>query len=289
MNTNDKGMTDEKAFLDYLASHPGKPSGIDEIAIRADLNGMNDRDYSLVLGQSGPDVTVDDLLDSRDWECGPEGVLAEESHLTAIRNGTVEYLADPAAVPAAHWQLCEELSKAVDGDADKLTAVLGAIRAYRSRTKPAEFMLHQEDMEFLARAYLDKAIGLHCYYFFTGGCDGAAEAMRLEARFETVAEYLGETKRQEIIDALDEHKARRNGDSWQVFKSSWEDFWSTPADREAILRLAATLPDDLSEIDTAGEFYEVLEQARGGRKPEEEDSRDVESEILDPVDPKKVN
>lgn len=272
MNTNDKSMTDEKAFLDYLASHPGKPSGIDEIALRADLNGMNDRDYSLVLGQSGPDVTVNDLLDSRDWECGPEGVIDE--NCTAVRDGTVEFLADPAAVPAAHWQLREEISKAVDGDADKLAAVIRAIRTYRSRTKPAEFMPHQEDMEVLARAYLDKAIGLYCYYFFTGGCDGAAEAMRLEARFETVAEHLGEAKRMQIIDALDEHEARKNGDSWQVFKSTWEDFWSTPADRDAILRLAATLPDDLSEIDTAGEYYDVLEKARGARKPEEENSRD---------------
>lgn len=33
MNTNDKSMTDEKALLDYLGSHPDKPNGIDEISI----------------------------------------------------------------------------------------------------------------------------------------------------------------------------------------------------------------------------------------------------------------
>ena len=151
------------------------------------------------------------------------------------------------------------------------------------------FIPDQEDMEFLAYAYLDKAMGLHCYYFFTGACDGAAEAMRLEARFEDVAKYLGQAKRQEIIDLVDKRGYETSGDEWEAFKSTAEGFWSTPADREAILRLAASLPDDLSQLDIGGEFYEGLEQARGGRKPEEEDSRDVESENLDPVDPEKMN
>lgn len=155
--------------------------------------------------------------------------------------------------------------------------------------EPAEFMPHQEDMEVLARAYLDKAIELHCYYFFKGACDAETEAMRLTARFEDVAKYLGQAKRQEIIDLVDKRGYETSGDEWEAFKSTSEGFWSTPADREAILRLAASLPDDLSQLDIGGEFYEVLEQARGGRKAEEDDGRDGECEIFDPVDPKKGN
>ena len=44
MNTNNKNITDEKALMDYLANHPEKPSGIDKIAIRADLNGLDNKE-----------------------------------------------------------------------------------------------------------------------------------------------------------------------------------------------------------------------------------------------------
>jgi len=133
-------------------------------------------------------------------------------------------------------------------------------------TQRLAFIPDQEDLEFLARAYLEKAIGLHWYYFYTGGCDGAAEAMRLTARFEDVANCLGEGKRREIIDTLDEHEARANGDSWQAFKATCDGFWSTPANHDAILRLAASLPDDLSELDIGPDYFEVLEQARFGSR-----------------------
>jgi hypothetical protein len=62
-----------------------------------------------------------------------------------------------------------------------------------------------------------------------------------------------------------------------------------PADCDAILRLAATLPDDLSEIDIYAEYSNVEEKTRGGSKTEEEHGRDHESKILDPADPKNVN
>jgi hypothetical protein len=137
--------------------------------------------------------------------------------------------------------------------------------------EPAEFMPHQEDMEVLARAYLDKAIELHCYSFVNGACDAETEAMRVTARFEVVAKYLGQAKRQEIIDLVDKRGYETSGDEWEAFKSTAEGFWSTPADRGAILRLAASLPDDLSQLGIGSEYCEVLEQARGGRNPEEED------------------
>lgn len=193
---------------------------------------------------------------------------------------------DPLEIKDAQASLIEEARVAACDDRDDVCEILEGgpidsenrssagieLRANPAPLSPTEgrtfpeYVPDEWDMKMLARAYLDKAIDLHCYYFFTGACDAETEAMRLTARFEDVAKYLGQAKRQEIIDLVDKRGYETSGDEWEAFKSSSEGFWSTPADREAILRLAASLPDDLSRLDIGAEYYEVLEQARGGKK-----------------------
>ena len=52
-------------------------------------------------------------------------------------------------------------------------------------------------------------------------------------RFERVATPLGEKKRQEVIDGLDNWRSVKYGDEWQVFKEKWQPgFWSPPDEED---------------------------------------------------------
>lgn len=136
-----------------------------------------------------------------------------------------------------------------------------------------ELVLDQFDVETLAREYLEKSIDLFSFSFFTGNCEEAM-AQRLWDRFETVVAVLGEVERQRFIDELDFLESKRQGDDWQVFKSTWKPgFFSTPADQEAIKRLATSILDHFDNLDDDAfssvldryglDFLAVLEKATG--------------------------
>lgn len=127
------------------------------------------------------------------------------------------------------------------------------------------FVPDQRDMEQLALSYLDEAVRLHCFSFFTGCCEGRRADLRHD-RFERVAGHLGEEKRREIIDAVDRYMARDKGDEWQVFKYTCRPgFWSTPAKFDAVVRVAESFPEVLppeEEDKYGGEYLRTLEAVR---------------------------
>ena len=161
----------------------------------------------------------------------------------------------------------DELLDGVIGERlDRLDALL--------KGNPTAFIANEEDIELLAGAYVEKAVGFLCHYFFTGArnCDHAGS--RLLSRFETVAKYLSEGKRQKLIDAVDERRKKIYGDKWQAFKSTLDDFWSTPANRAAIQRVSKSMPDKLPKFDISYEYYSVLQQARNRECLGEDDDQD---------------
>jgi hypothetical protein len=127
-----------------------------------------------------------------------------------------------------------------------------------------EYVPDKWDMEMLAWAYLDEGIALEMHSFTTGYSEKSWDRFQ---RFELIAKHLGESKRREIIDAMDAHQARHQGDDWQVFKASCKPgFWSTPADRAAVLRVADSLPEHMSDTEADRCGHEYLEILRGAQK-----------------------
>ena len=132
-----------------------------------------------------------------------------------------------------------------------------------------DFVPDQMDMEQLAHSYLDEAVSLFCFSFFTGWHE-EVRACFLMNKFERVAGHLGEEKRREIIDTLDSRRKAADGDQWQVFKYTCKpEFWSTPADFDAVQRVAESVPEEMSpdEADKFGlEFLDTLRAVREGKR-----------------------
>ena len=134
-----------------------------------------------------------------------------------------------------------------------------------------EYVPDEWDWETLAWAYLDEGIGFELHTFTTGW---SGKARHYFERFELIAKHLGESKRREIIDAMDNHQARHRGDDWQVFKA-WckPGFWRKPADRAAIVRVAESILEQLSDRDAGcygREYLEFLRDARRKQKMNDE-------------------
>lgn len=131
-----------------------------------------------------------------------------------------------------------------------------------------DFVPDQRDMEQLAHSYLAEAVSLFCFSFLTGNCE-EKRACLLMNRFEQIAEHLGDSKRREIIDSLDRHRSARDGDQWQVFKLICEPgFWSTPADMDAVQRVADAIPEEMTpdeEEKFGPEFLDTLRDVRAKR------------------------
>ena len=135
-------------------------------------------------------------------------------------------------------------------------------------TEESEFSRYQDyvpdqmDMEQLAHSYLQEAISLFRYTFFTGWCEDD-KACLFKERFERVAEHLGEEKRREIIDDLDTRRKATDGDNWEVFKyTCTSDFWSAAANFDAVLRVADKIPENLPPEQEEKYGLEVLETLR---------------------------
>jgi hypothetical protein len=129
-----------------------------------------------------------------------------------------------------------------------------------------DFVLDQRDMGRLARAYLDDAVSLFQFSFFTGNCEEDKACFHM-ARFERVAEQLGEDTRLTIINALDDRNARAYGDQWQLFKyTCTPGFWSTQADPDAVARFAESIPEDIPPEMEDRFGWECLEVARNVRE-----------------------
>lgn len=127
-----------------------------------------------------------------------------------------------------------------------------------------EFVPDRIDLEVLARPYLEEFVDLDAFSFFSGSCESGS--VRASCRFEIVVAVLGVETRQQIIDDLDQGRARSDGDQWQFCKYSYgEGFWSTPADFDAVFRVAASIPDDISDGDAGqygAEFLDTVQIAK---------------------------
>lgn len=160
--------------------------------------------------------------------------------------------------PKAHELSDEELLSEVSLGGDSLMAL---ITSHEHRTF-AEYVPDEWDMEKLAWAYLDEAVSLEMHEFVTGW-SGMAH-FRFE-RFEVIAKHLGEDKRKKILESFDEYKSNRGDDDWHVFKqASKPGFWSRPANKQAILRVAVSVlcDSDEDELHEYGESYlEILQDA----------------------------
>ena len=124
------------------------------------------------------------------------------------------------------------------------------LNAIRVKPPCPGFVPDQEDMERLARSYLEEAVQFHSFAFFKGECPGVNAGPKYD-RFERVARHLGEETRQKIINGMDSYWAQTKGDKWEAFKYTCDPgFWSTPADLDAIARVAESTPDEMSLPET---------------------------------------
>jgi len=109
-----------------------------------------------------------------------------------------------------------------------------------------EFEPDECDLMQLADSYLQEAVSISCYSFVTG-CDEERLAEYMMNRFERVASHLSDEKRRTVIDMVDHQKSASTGDEWQVFKHVCRPgLWSTPANIDAVLRVAESIPEQVS-------------------------------------------
>jgi len=157
----------------------------------------------------------------------------------------------------------EELYEPPDDDTPYL-----AIPPYIWAHRYPEFVPDHQDMVQLAYSYLEEAIHLYKFNIFTGNSE---KAWKRETRFNIVAKHLGDKIRQSIIDEIERKFKQNDGDDWELFKySCCQDLWSTPADPAALMRIAETVPDDLS-FETAGDapgvgYISLLMELREAKK-----------------------
>ncbi len=128
-----------------------------------------------------------------------------------------------------------------------------------------DFVPDQSDLERLAHSYLEESVSLFRYSFITGWNEEKIASLLLE-KFERVAVHLGNESRQKIIDVLDSQRKRTDGDEWEVFKYANQRFWSTPADFDAVLRVAesvlAAMPPPDEDQQYGLKFLDTLKAAR---------------------------
>ena len=167
--------------------------------------------------------------------------------------------------PVSDEEFLAALEAVIDENPRQQAAQESAHHAQSPETKRfPDYILDAMDMEMLAAAYLEAAIGAFTYSFFTGW-DEEKHGFHYTERFETVVKHLGTDKRRELIDELDARQMAKDGDRWQVFKYSCNpDFFSRPANIAAILRVADSTPEALpNEDDPYGmDFRRVLEEVK---------------------------
>ena len=128
-----------------------------------------------------------------------------------------------------------------------------------------EFVADEFDLAQLAAAYLQEAMSLFCFSFFTGN-DEERRALFLMNRFERVASHLTENQRWAIVEEVDRQRSATTGDTWQVFKYTCRpEFWRTPADFDAVVRVAESVPEEMTpdqEEQYGPQFLETLREVR---------------------------
>ncbi|WP_417737771.1 hypothetical protein [Rosistilla oblonga] len=131
-----------------------------------------------------------------------------------------------------------------------------------------EFEPDECDLMQLADSYLQEAVSISCYSFVTG-CNEERLAEYMMNRFERVASHLSDAKRRTVIDTVDHQKSASTGDEWQVFKHVCRlGLWSTPANIDAVLRVAESIPEQVSPDQDSHYGPEFLATLRAVRDAE---------------------
>ncbi|MCD0459566.1 hypothetical protein [Roseiconus lacunae] len=145
-------------------------------------------------------------------------------------------------------------------DNDDAHQVFGCGESDENSFKPEECDLMQ-----LADSYLQQSVSVSSYCFVTG-CHEDCLAEYMMERFERVANHLSDAKRRTVIDTVDHQKSLSTGDEWQVFKYVCRPgLWSTPANIDAILRVAESIPEQIpadQESQYGPEFLATLRAVR---------------------------
>jgi hypothetical protein len=146
---------------------------------------------------------------------------------------------------------------------DRQDMATGASAGPESKLYP-QFVPNQDDMEQLAQSYLQEFVERDFFSFLTGCADGDG-ILRAESGFERVVQFLGQEARQRMIERLDDRMAR-DDDRWQVYKYAFGgEFWTRPADLDAVLRVAALVPEPLSDEDGDRYGYFFIETLRAAQ------------------------
>jgi hypothetical protein len=132
------------------------------------------------------------------------------------------------------------------------------------------YLSDTQDLRQLARSYLLEGTELDMFTFFTGSYEHR-NALCCWERFDRIARVLGEEERRAILGDVERHLAAHHGDNWQVYRYATDSaYWSSPANFEAVLRVADSTPEFLEEGAAAEpygrEFLETLRTAREERR-----------------------
>jgi len=181
---------------------------------------------------------------------------------------------DRNVVYGDHFELTEE-EEQEDGNIPKWELNLfwaskmdrNKLYGFRHRIFHGQDIIRMQEgwaVEEYAGHYLREHLNWERYSFVTGtqSSSDAAYSEDCNARFEQVAEVLGEKRRQHVVRQIDEEMLREHGDVWHAFKACKPETFSTPHDPSALVRLAKEIPEDKWEEATNYYGVEYLQALR---------------------------
>jgi hypothetical protein len=139
-----------------------------------------------------------------------------------------------------------------------------------------EYVASRDDLWALAHSYLSSALGLYfCESFLLGG-GGACKACALYDRFREICELLGDEDSAQILGITDILWGREYGDAWHAFRYRFPDLGFSPADIDAVVRYARSIPEESWGVtpdqalrpDLEAALRAAIEEQATGTKPE---------------------
>jgi hypothetical protein len=155
----------------------------------------------------------------------------------------------------------------------------------KDRDQYPEYVPSHGDLWFLAHGYLNRFLGLHfCETFLRGGGSSGKACAHMD-KFHEICELLGEADKAKILQETDLLWGREYGDIWHVYRYRHPDLGFSPADIDAVVRYARSIPEERWGVTQEQEQTPDLEAALRAAIQEQATGMEPEWAVYRPSSP----